>query len=282
MVLPVNPKISLHSIILFILWICLFQPSNAQTGNQKSVFWQLGAGNTYLYDNYLSPLPFEGTSLLFSSGNMKPLKWGLPDGADISFDDVKWFRQLGFSINAVSAESAAGSSLLHGNIDLRCNILRQVLSREKLRLSVGSFAALSGGGRYCVQNGNNPGSVDAMFDLGITALTEYKFTLWKKSMKLSYQGSLDIAGLAFSPEYAESYYEIFYLGNHQNILKFTSPINKQQWRQQLSLDIPFSGRKSSLRLSYWNDGRVSLFNNIRTRVLSNHFSVGYISYFNIL
>ena len=101
-------------------------------------------------------------------------------------------------------------------------------------------------------------------------------------MKLSYQGSLDIAGLAFSPEYAESYYEIFYLRNYQNTIKFTSPINKQQWRQQLSLDVPLSHRKSSLRFSYWNEGRISLLNNIRTRVLSDHFSVGYIRYFEIL
>ncbi|MCK9311172.1 MAG: hypothetical protein M0P26_02725 [Bacteroidales bacterium] len=277
-----NPYIKSSHIILFVFWIYLLQPINAQTRDQKSVYWQLGVGNTYLYDNYLSPLPHTGISVLFSNGNMKPLKWGLPDSAKISFDDVKWFSRCNYSINPVYGQSSTGSTLLYGNIDLRKSILRQIVSDPKYHISTGAFAALSGGGRYSIHNGNNPASLDAMFDLGITVFSDYKFTFWKKSMIVSYQGSMAMVGLAFSPEYAESYYEIFYLSNHKNIIKFTNPINKQHWRQQLSLNIPISGRKSSFRVSYWNEGRISLFNNIRTRVLSNHFSVGYISYFSIL
>lgn len=282
MVLSENPNIRSSRIILFVLWIFLCQRLNAQAGNEKSVFWQLGIGNTYLYDDYLSPLAHEGTSLLFASGCMKPLKWGLPDHTAVSFDEVKWFSQSGFAISPAYGKSTAGSTLFHGSIDLRKGLLRQMISSSTYHVAAGAYTALSGGGRYCLQNGNNPGSVDILTDLGITVFSDYKFTLWGKPMIVNYQGSLSVAGLAFSPDYAESYYEIFYLGNHHNIVKFTNPFNKQQWRQQLNLSIPLSHRKSSLRLSYWNEGRVSLFNNIRTRVISDHFSVGYISYFSIL
>jgi len=35
-----NPEIKSSHIILFVFWIYLLQPLNAQTGNQKSVYWQ--------------------------------------------------------------------------------------------------------------------------------------------------------------------------------------------------------------------------------------------------
>lgn len=268
--------------ILFVLGFCLSLPLNAQKHHPKSYFWQLGIGNTYVYDDYLSPLPHEGLSLLFRDGSMKPLKWGIADSLETTFDNAKWFRQFSFSLNPVYAKSRVGSSLYHGNMDLRCSVLKQVIDQPVWNVSAGAFLAVGGGGRYCVENGNNPGSVDLYTNGGITVFSDYQFTLWKKPMKLTYQGGLALAGLAFSPEYAESYYEIFYLGNSRNTIKFTNPLNTQEWRQQLSLDIPLSGRKSSFRLSWWNDGRISLLNNIRTRVLSTHFSVGYIRYFNVL
>ncbi|MDD4920841.1 MAG: hypothetical protein PHS30_00015 [Bacteroidales bacterium] len=282
MVLSANPTIGSKYVLWFILWICLSLSAHAQTNHQKAIFWQFGAGNTYLYDHYLSPLPYSGMSFLFSSGSMKPLKWGLPDSSEVTFDNAKWFRQFCLSINPVYAQSNAGLNLMHGNIEIRHGILREVVSKDLYHISVGAFSALGGGGRYCVQNGNNPGSIDALLDVGLTVYSDYKLTLGRKSVKLSYQGSMALAGLAFSPEYAESFYEIFYLRNYHNNLKVTSLNNMRHWRQQLNLDIPVSGQKSSLRLSYWNEGRISLLNHIRTRVLSNHFSVGYIRYFKIL
>lgn len=275
-------KKTFRPIFLIITGICFIQYLQAQTENWKSVDWQLGVGKTYLFDDYLSPLPHEGSSYRFSTEHFIPLKWGLSDQLLPSFENAKWFSQFCLSLNPVYAQSAVGSSLLHVNLDIRNSVLKQIIYAPVWSASVGGYAALSGGGRYCIQNGNNPGSIDAMFDLGMTVMTSYGFSFRGKRIKIRYLGSLALAGLAFSPEYAESYYEIFYLKNYRNIIRVTSLNNKQLWKQQFSMDIPLSGRKSSLRLSYWNEGRVSLLNNIRTRVLSNHFSAGYIRYFSVL
>jgi len=277
-----NPSFKSIRIILLTLGVCLLQNLHAQSRDQKSLDWQLGAGNTYLYDDYLSPLPHEGASLLFSSTGTKPLKWNLPDSLDRTFENVKWTNQSNFTLNAVYGQSLAGSNMFHGNIELKNSLIRKVIHRPTWSASTGPYLLLGGGGRYCLQNGNNPGSLDIYLDFGLTALTDYTFIFWKKQLKLTYQGSLALSGLAFSPEYAESYYEIFYLKNNKNILKYTHPLNNQHWMQQLSLDVPLSHRKSSLRLSVRNDGHITLFNNIRTRILSTHFSVGYIRYFKIL
>jgi len=265
--------------ILVTLGVCLFQPLHAQSGNLKSWVWQLGAGNTYLYDDYLSPLPHEGASLLFSSTATKPLKWGLADSPDHSFENAKWTNQFNLTLTSVYAQSKAGSNMFHGNMELKNSLIRQVFHRPNWSASAGTFLLLGSGGRYCLQNGNNPGSLDAYLDFGLTVLGNYSFIFWQKPFKLTYQGSLALSGLAFSPEYAESYFEIFYLKNNKNILKYTHPLNNQHWMQQLSLDVPLAHRKSSLRLSICNDGHVTLFNSIRTRVLSTHFSAGYIRYF---
>jgi hypothetical protein len=270
------------SFLLAVLGSFLFQPVFAQNGAPKSFSWQLGAGSAYVYDDYLSPLSHDGLSLLFSSGNMKPLKWDMPSNVSVNFNNAKWFSQSSFYLNALFSQSTGNSTIAHGNIDLRFSILRQFLSKQDWSLSAGGFTSLNGGGRYCLQNGNNPGSIDAFAEMGASVFTDYDFLLLNKNMKLTYQGSFSLIGAGFSPEYAESYYEIFYLGNTKNTAQFAHPFNYQHWRQQLSLDIPLTHRKSSLRLSYWNEGRISLFNDIRTRIYTSHFSAGYIRYFNVL
>lgn len=276
------PSICKYSIYVLILSFSLNCNLAAQTRDQKSVDWQLGIGSGYIYDDYLSPLPHQGLSMLFSCGTSKPLNWGLSDEMNLTFENAKWSNQFSFSINPVYSKSLTGSRLLHGNADFTDYLIRQIIHRTNWSASLGGFLALGGGGRYCLANGNNPASLDLFVDLGITALTDYRFKLWNKPMTLNYQGSLSLSGMAFSPEYAESYYEIFYLGNNENNLKYTNPLNNQHWRQQLSLSIPLSKRKSSLRLNIRNDGHITLYNNIRTRVMTTHFSAGYIRYFNVL
>lgn len=282
MLIKTNNKRALIHIFLLIFGIGFIQLSQAQTGDWKSVDWQLGVGQAYLYDEYLSPLAHEGLALKFSNGNFKPLKWGQSDPLTNSNKEAKWFNQLRLSLNAADCLSTASSTVLYGNLDIRNSIFKKIISRPQWNVYMGTYASISGGGRYCAQNGNNPGSIDALFDLGITAIADYDFSLLGKALKLRYQGSLALGGVAFSPEYAESYYEIFYLKNSHNIVKFTSLNNKQDWVQQLSLDIPFTNHKSAFRMSYWNEGRISLLNNIRIRNLSDYFSVGYIHYFKIL
>lgn len=286
MSIKTNYKNAIIHILLVFAGIGQISPIHAQGRDWKSVDWQLGVGSTYLYDEYLSPLSHDGYALRFSNGSLRPLKWGQSGNQSDNFTDsfykADWYNQLRLSASAAQGESVAGASLLYVNLDIRNSVFRKIISEPRWSLLAGAYTSISGGGRYCYQNGNNPGSADALIDLGATTIADYNFPFLGKSMKLRYQGSLALGGLAFSPEYAESYYEIFYLNNHHNIIKLTSPFNKQDWKQQISLDIPLSGLRSSFRLSYLNEGRICLLNDIRIRELSNYFSIGYIHYFRIL
>lgn len=268
------------SLVFIGIGLSLF--SYAQYTNVKAKDWQIGFGQTYLFDDYLSPLSHNGGSIRYSSGLLKPQKWGLAEGQDASFNESRWFSQSALTFHATYGQSSANSSLLYGYLDFRDHLFRQFISTEKWKVSIGAYGAIGFGGRYCMQNGNNPGDLDASADLGTSLSAAYHLNLWDKPIKLRYQGSLALVGIAFSPEYAESFYEIFYLNNFRNTAIFTTLANRQSWRQQFCIDIPLSGRMSSVRLSYWNEGQISLMNNIRIRVLSNQFSLGYIRYFSIL
>lgn len=269
-------------VLLLITLLGICSNGRTQNRNQKSSEWQLGGGSSYLYDDYLSPLPYQGTSLLFSWERIQPIYGGLSDSLDLSFDELKWHNHLQLSINPVYAQAKAGTHMFHGNLDLSDHVIRQLLRRPNYNLYGGGYLGIGGGGRYCLANGNNPGSADAYIDFGLTVQADYQFVLWEKPFKLIYQASMSMSGLAFSPEYAGSYYEIFYLKNTKNILKYSNPWNNQRWRQELSLNIPISKRKSSLRLNLRNDGHITDYNNIRTRILSTHLTAGYIRYFNVL
>jgi hypothetical protein len=259
--------------------------------NWRSFSWQIGLGQTYLYDEYLSPLSHEGPSLRLSLSSMKGMNQKKYESEgivrtigsdDILCDQGRWYSCPSFTFTPAYTQSVGNTVFMYANIDIRETLLKNLYCNNRLSLAVGGYAALNGGLRYCPSNGNNPASADIMGDLGISAKADYLLPTPKLNIRFHYQGSFGLVGLAFSPEYAESYYEIFYLGNHNNVVKFTAPHNMQRWSHQISADFPMKKRQSSFRLSYNNEGRVSTLNELRIRTLSNNFSIGYIRYFSTL
>jgi len=263
---------------LLLVLVAFFSPAGlrSQSESWKSADWQVGAGSTYLFDDYLSPISYNSLSLRFSTESFRPI------GEFSSLDEGKWFNQNSLVLLPAYATTRSGSNIYHIQADFRNTTFYRFYKSPVWNLYTGGSIALRGGGRLVRQTRNNPGSADIMTDIGVSFMAGYRFTLWGKTMNARYLCNLAIAGLAFSPEYAQSYYEIFYLGNYSNTVKFTSFLNKKHWLQQVSLDIPLSAKKSSLRLSYWNEGRMSHMNNIETRVFSDQFTIGYIKYFKVL
>lgn len=248
----------------------------AQSESWKSTDWQIGSGSTYIFDDYLSPISYNALSFRLSTENFKPIgKFSNPDHG-------KWFNQNYINLLPALTSTRSGASLYHVQAELRNTTFMRFYQDKSWDLYAGGSLSLRGGGRLVRQTRNNPGSADIMTDLGLSLMAKYKLELWGKPMEIRYCGNLSLIGLAFTPEYAQSYYEIFYLGNYSNTTKFTSFLNKQHWVQQLSIDIPLSAKKSSMRISYWNEGRFSLLNDINTRILSDQFTIGLIRYFKVL
>ena len=93
-------------------------------------------------------------------------------------------------------------------------------------------------------------------------------------ISLRYQVNLPFAGIMFSPNYGQSYYEIFTLGNWNGVINFTSLHNQPSLRQMLTVDFPVG--RAKMCLAYLWDAQQSKVNDIKTHTYSHVFMVGFV------
>lgn len=141
---------------------------------------------------------------------------------------------------------------------------------KRLKLLAGAQIELSGGALYLPTNSNNPVSAKLRTSIGASAMFIYSAP---KKYTVRYRIDIPLAGLMFSPQYAQSYYEIFGLGDTRGIIKFTHPENSPSWRHTLTSDISIGA--NTLRLAYIANLYQSRVNNLRTHQYSHTFAVGF-------
>ena len=146
---------------------------------------------------------------------------------------------------------------------------------ERLQLLAGAQMQLAGGALYIPTNGNNLVSAKVNSSLAASGMAIYKIPLRTKAVTARYQIDIPLVGVAFSPAFGQSYYEIFGLGNYSNILHVTHPFNAPSWRHIVSADIPLGKKeRTTLRASYIADIYQTDINELRTHIYSHTFSVG--------
>lgn len=151
---------------------------------------------------------------------------------------------------------------------------------EQLKILAGPMLDLNGGCIYNERNSNNPAQAKAYGSLAASGMLIYKFRIKRYPFILRYQANLPLAGAMFSPEYGESYYEIFSLGNGGKNVRFTSLHNNPSLRQMLTLDFPINRIK--MRIGYVCDIQQAKVNNLKTHVYSHNFMIGFVRNFYIL
>lgn len=149
---------------------------------------------------------------------------------------------------------------------------------ERLQLLAGAQVQLSGGVLYNPANGNNPAAAKVRAALAATGMAIYKFNIKQSKYTLRYQIDVPLIGVMFSPEYGESYYEMFGCGTFSGKnIKLATPVNCPSSRHTLSLDIPFWFKKrNTLRISYIADIFQSNVNGIKTHIYDHSFNIGFV------
>jgi len=235
------------------LVLILPKPSNNAT--------LVGIGSINLYDTYLSPLEYKGTSFRIMNERMKQMSWF----------KGKFTRQQTVSLEFASTDNPAKNAseywlLCSYNWGGHYNFVRI----NNFRFSAGALWNLSAGVLYNERNSNNPASARLYSNINLSAIAFYQW----KDFTFRWQVDTPVLGVLFSPNYGQSYYEIS-LGNSVGVANFASIHNQRALRNYITVDFPVN--KITLRLGYLGSHYQTKVSGLQTHTYSNSFVIGLVS-----
>ncbi|MBR1682533.1 MAG: DUF3316 domain-containing protein [Bacteroidaceae bacterium] len=249
----------------------------------------VGAGVVHQFDTYLSPLNYSGPQLNFLYETLRATR--LADGR-ISFQSI-WQGNFAYTKNRASKGRNLGGDISYdiawhynwrfgsvpGQTESSALTGRSASSaasgaQPRLRILLGPRLGANVGFLYNTRNSNNPAEALASVQLYASAAVLCHFRLWRQPLTARYQLDVPFMGIRFSPNYGQSYYEIFSEGHPDHNVCFTHPFNAFSSRHLLTLDFPF--RRNTLRVGYLADIRQSHVNSLKYHSYSHAFLIGWV------
>lgn len=228
----------------------------------RSTLYGLGSSNTY--DTYLSPLEYKGVEARVMHERMRFTSYGK---GKISIQTIL----QGYI--STTENKANNNSMLSGRFSWRYAMHRQFKVAPNFKLLAGGMMDANVGFMYNMRNSNNPASIYTYINAGFSGMAIYHGRFLKKNIVLRYQIDVPLIGARFSPEYMQSYYEIYNLGTSTSNWYFTSLHNQPSSRHMLSIDFtPWKG--VVMRFAYVADIQQSKLKQLRTHAYSNILMFG--------
>ena len=274
---PMNLKtflfgcVSLLAITLFATPTAAFAQDTLRSNKVITNAQMLGIGAVNVLDTYLTPEEYAGTELRYVSHSERE------NGSKLS-------RELMHQAQIMSVRNRKeNNNELGGFYNFQYNWLYALgkwnVGEGELRLKVGGGVDTRLGFLYNMRNSNNPAQAYAQVNIAPTAVAAYRSHLLKLPFQLRYEVQVPLLGLAFSPNYGQSYYEIFTRDNYDHNLIVTTPASAPSLRQQLTFD--FTLRHTTFRVGYLGDYQQAKVNQLRQHVWSNLLVIGIVRKFSI-
>ena len=262
-------KVLLLALALVPYTATLSQSTSSQKVITRSTM--VGFGSTNILDTYLSAEHFKGSGVSF----VTTIERQRPD--------KRWSTLMEHEANLSTTKDRAKSQTeMEGAYNFYWGKLYswQLLDNH-LKLQAGGLVNASLGFIYNTSNGNNPAQARAHLNVMPTGVASYKFNLWRKAFTARYEAALPLCGLMFSPNYGQSYYEIFSLGNYDHNVVPTTFVSAPEWRQMLTLDVQL-WKTGTLRIGYLGNMQQAKVNNLRQHVYTHRFLIGFTKQFSII
>ena len=231
-----------------------------------------GLGPSRILDTYLSQEKFSGTGFtyLYMREHDNPGK--------------HWNNIIEHEADISTAEDRNKKiSEMEGNYNLYWGRYRQwtLLDREtskpgvkqRLRLQAGGVANANIGFIYMMLNTNNPAQLRAGVNIMPSGIATYDFPLFRQQFTARYEVNLPLVGVMFSPNYGQSYYEIFSRGEYDNNIVPTTFVSAPTLRQMLTLEW-HTGKKWNIRIGYLGNYQQAAVNNLKQHIYTSRFLIG--------
>jgi len=259
-------------------FICvLFGTFNCYAQKKVTNSQMIGFGPTKVLDTYLSAEHFSGTGLTYLS-HTERRKPKLSDSIEYS----KFTTIIEHEANlAFVSDRAENKSQLEGAYNLYLGkFYGWNLFDNRLTLQAGGMMNATLGFIYNTSNGNNPAQARAAINIMPTGIATYHFQLGRIPFTARYELALPLCGLRFSPNYGQSYYEIFSRGNYDHNVVPTTFVSAPEWRQLLTIDARLS-KRLTLRLGYLGNMQQHHVNNLRQHVYTHRVLIGFTKTFSV-
>ena len=231
----------------------------------RSTALQQGIGGANVLDTYLSPEKYRG------------MEWRVI--AEVNRDSKN--AHLAYSQTHEIAFGYLHNRALNGHeyvghYDFSYAVMRKwdmIAGRYPLRLSVGPMLDAFVGFNYNSRNtNNNPAQGYGSVALGGMGAARYTFKAWGRELTLGYELRFPLLGIRYSPNYGQSYYEIFGRGDYDHNICFYS-VSPLQVRQQVTADLRLKSG-TALRIGYLSDVRQAKPNNLKQHHYYNALLLG--------
>ena len=234
--------------------------ANAQTTTTH----MLGVGPSKILDTYLTPEHFSGIGFTYLY-----LREQQPDSIRRFTNTIE--HEVDFANTHDRSHNANDLELTYNVYWERYYNFRPIA--DGLRLQVGLAANLCAGAIYNMTSSNNPAQARAALNIMPSATAAYDLCIGSQRFSLRYELNLPLVGVMFSPNYGQSYYEIFSLGNYDHNVVPTTFISAPTFRQMATIQWHYSS-KWSLRLGYLGNYQQAAVNNLKQHTYTHRVLLG--------
>ena len=224
--------------------------------------YMFNIGGAKLINTYLTPIKYSGLDFGFAYERMQAMK----------FDPEKWVMRLTASIDMNKTDNPVRNADMWRLVgDVSWGMTRRWQLPYDIVVAAGGSTGLVLGCIYNARNGNNPVAVEAAWTVNATGYVTWKTKILNLPVTLKYQPTVPLAGVFFSPDYGELFYEI-YLGNHSGLAHFAWWGDYFRMDNLLTADLHFGS--TALRVGFRSDLLSTKVNHIVTRVVTYSAVIG--------